>query len=28
VVRDSRFVPLHVYLMRSLEWMYDHLTIR
>jgi hydroxybutyrate-dimer hydrolase len=23
---DSRFVPLHVYLIRSLDWMYDHLT--
>jgi hydroxybutyrate-dimer hydrolase len=23
---DSRFVPLHVYLIQSLDWMYDHLT--
>src|SRR5262245_16438850 len=23
---DSRYVPLHVYLIRSLDWMYDHLT--
>jgi hydroxybutyrate-dimer hydrolase len=23
---DSRFVPLHVYLIRALDWMYDHLT--
>jgi hydroxybutyrate-dimer hydrolase len=23
---DSRFVPLHVYLNRALDWMYDHLT--
>jgi hydroxybutyrate-dimer hydrolase len=23
---DTRFVPLHVYLIRALDWMYDHLT--
>src|SRR5262249_19654503 len=23
---DSRYVPLHVYLIRSLDWMFDHLT--
>ena len=23
---NSRYVPLHVYLIRSLDWMYDHLT--
>jgi hydroxybutyrate-dimer hydrolase len=23
---DSRFVPLHVYFIRALDWMYDHLT--
>ncbi len=23
---DSRYVPLHIYLIRSLDWMYDHLT--
>ena len=22
---EKRFVPLHVYLIRSLDWMYDHL---
>jgi hydroxybutyrate-dimer hydrolase len=22
---ENRFVPLHVYLIRSLDWMYDHL---
>jgi hydroxybutyrate-dimer hydrolase len=22
---ENRFIPLHVYLSRSLDWMYDHL---
>jgi hydroxybutyrate-dimer hydrolase len=23
---DSRYVPLHVYFIRAMDWMYDHLT--